>query len=455
MAEYSLSAVLKLRDNFSATVTNFRKKTDEIGSAVAKADKQMFKLGSSAIQMGKRMMQGIGVATAAATALAFKGAADMETHMGQLETAFKGNKEMAQDYFMWANRMANATPFENAEVIEATTKLSAYGMEAKKTFKIVGDMAAANGKTLSQSVEAIADARRGELERMKEFSITKENILQYGREIGFNDLVDNKGTIKDTGKFFDVMMKLIESRTEGGMERLTKTFKGQWSTILGQTKFTLARFAGMNENGTVRAGSAFERLKNVAEGVIKKINSSLDDGSVDRWIEKLDKGVADASVYLNNLWEDIKNITGDDLTKWADSVKSAMSSLGVVLNALASSVKFIADNFGWLKYVAAFAGGAKIGGIAGSVVPGLGTGLGALAGGVTAASMMALNDAKNSDEVFNQQKQSQQTTSHGYLTAPKLAPTININITGDNKFDTKLNISDYARALADEVAARL
>ena len=69
--------------------------------------------------------------------------------------------------FQWAVKFANKTPFDTGEVVEATTKLTSYGLKAQSVLPKVGDMASAMGKPMDQAVEAIADAQTGRLERLK------------------------------------------------------------------------------------------------------------------------------------------------------------------------------------------------------------------------------------------------------------------------------------------------
>lgn len=44
-------------------------------------------------------------------------------------------------------------------------------------------MAAATNKSFDQAVEALIDAQTGELERLKEFGITKAKILEQGEKM--------------------------------------------------------------------------------------------------------------------------------------------------------------------------------------------------------------------------------------------------------------------------------
>ena len=83
--------------------------------------------------------------------------ADMETYQNTLATVLKSSKK-AKDAMAWAETFAGTTPFEIPEIVEATTRLSAYGITAKDTLGDIGDMASVMGTPLMQAVEAVADA---------------------------------------------------------------------------------------------------------------------------------------------------------------------------------------------------------------------------------------------------------------------------------------------------------
>ena len=105
---------------------------------------------------------------AGATGLALAGMAvktglseamDLEGFRLTLETVTK-DVTKAKELMQWGSEFANATPFENKEIVEGITKLTSYGMTAKDVLPKVGDMASVMGKSLDQAVEAIADALR-------------------------------------------------------------------------------------------------------------------------------------------------------------------------------------------------------------------------------------------------------------------------------------------------------
>lgn len=163
--------------------------------------------------------------------------------------------------FAWAVKTANKSPFETDEMIEGTVRLTSYGLSAKKTMGYIGDMAAVMKTDLMQAIEAVSDAQTGELERLKEYGITKEMIVKQANSMGMNNIVNNKGQITDLKKFNEALFSLMNSKFEGGMARKAKTFSGAMSTINGVVKTSLATLMGMKADGDIADNSIFDVLK--------------------------------------------------------------------------------------------------------------------------------------------------------------------------------------------------
>lgn len=174
---------------------------------------------------------GIGAGIAAGLGLTVKAAADNETQLAKMETAFQGNTKAAQEYYNWAKNFGKTTPFEAADVVDATIKLKSYGLEAKNVLTPIGDMAAGMGKGLDQAIEAVADTQTGELERLKEFGITKQMLIDQAAKMGKGEIVNTKGQITNQAALNDALFALMEQRFKGGMERQSKTLQGQISAI--------------------------------------------------------------------------------------------------------------------------------------------------------------------------------------------------------------------------------
>ena len=213
------------------------------------------------------------------------GASSMEQFRNTLETVLK-DPNKARKKLAWANRFANKTPFESQEVVEGMTKLQSYGIEGDRILKttnrtyleMIGDMASGMGKSFDQAIEAVADARTGELERLKEFGITKNMIDDFGKSQGI-EIFNNKGQIKDMELFNKTLFEMMNSRFGGAMEKQAKTFKGGLSTISGAFKSGLATLAGVNEFGDIVENSPFQILKDKVK--------LQEDGTFTKWAENL------------------------------------------------------------------------------------------------------------------------------------------------------------------------
>lgn len=225
---------------------------------------------------------------------AIEGAANIEQYRNTLETVLK-DPNMARKKLAWANRFANKTPFETEEVVGGMTKLQSYGIEGDRILKttnrtyleMIGDMASGMGKSFDQAIEAVADARTGELERLKEFGITKNMIAEFGKSKGL-EIFNNKGQIKDMELFNKTLFEMMDSRFGGAMEKQAKTFKGGLSTISGAMKSTLSTLAGVNEFGDIVENSPFQILRDKV--IIPFANTLVrlqEDGTFTRWAENL------------------------------------------------------------------------------------------------------------------------------------------------------------------------
>lgn len=196
-----------------------------------------------------------------------EGAANLEKYRNTLETVLK-DPNAARQKLAWGSRFANRTPFETEEVVSGMTKLQSYGIEGdrvlnttKRTYlEMIGDMAAGMGKSFDQAIEAVADAKTGELERLKEFGITKNMLAEFGKEQGLT-LFNNKGQIEDMDLFNKTLFEMMNSRFGGAMQKQARTFNGAISTIQGALKSGLATLMGTNEFGDVVENSPFQILR--------------------------------------------------------------------------------------------------------------------------------------------------------------------------------------------------
>lgn len=133
---------------------------------------------------------------------------------------------MTDEYVAALRKNANTTPFETGEVLAAGSRAVAIANgnvdESLGLIRLAEDMAAASGgtKTISDAIEALADAKLGEMERLKEFGF-KVSADEY-KKVGF------EGVQSQLQDFYG-----------GAAEKLATTASGLLSTIQGSAKSAL------------------------------------------------------------------------------------------------------------------------------------------------------------------------------------------------------------------------
>lgn len=268
----------------SGTVNSINKVNSKTGSVTSYASNQLDTisgkvktvLAASAIAVGAKKMGSAMIDQASS----------MEQYRNTLNIVMKDQKK-AGEIFSWATQYANKTPFETGEIVDATVKLQSYGLEAQKILPLAGDMAGAMGKSIDQAVEAVADAQTGELERLKDFGITKDMIIAQGaKDLAGIELVNNKGQITNQRAFNAAMFSLMKERYNGAMEIQSKTFKGLMSTTSGIIKNGLAKIAGISDTGDIVENSAFYKIKEKFASVTDYLLQMQDNGSFDVMAEK-------------------------------------------------------------------------------------------------------------------------------------------------------------------------
>lgn len=358
------SNAFKHANNSSERLNRSLGKTSSSSKGLSSATNNVNKLGKSLKNAAREASSVIKTLVAAGatatTALAIKGTSDMlsqassmEQYRNTLNVVMKDNKK-AGETFKWAVDYANKTPFETSEIVDGTVKLQSYGMEAKKVLPYIGDMAAAMGKSMDQAVEAVADAQTGELERLKEFGITKEQIVkQANKKLGKMEVVNNKGQITNQRAFNAALMSLMKDRFEGGMEVQAKSFKGVMSTISGVWKSGLSQMAGISEEGLVIDGSFFDVVKDKAMQLSEKLQDLQKSGK----FEDLQKS-------LGKFATDVSDAIDDALPKVMEFVDYILNNGPQIMN----TIKFIGFSFIAWKAVSFISGAVDtISGLAGAL----------------------------------------------------------------------------------------
>lgn len=295
---------------------------------------------SSSVKSLTKTIAGVAATYVSAQALksvsmsALESASSLEGYRSTLNVVMKDQKKAAQT-MAWAVDFANKTPFETDSIVEATVRLQSYGIDAQKTMTRIGDMAGVMNKDIMQAVEAVADAQTGELERLKEFGITKAMIEAKGAELYKNQtIVNNKGQIVDQEKFNNALFVLMEERFKGGMEIQAKSYKGLMSTISGVWKTGLANMAGISGTGEIIEGSAFDAAKDGLSWVADKMQEMANAGTFEQIGQKIGSAVQTGVKYGKKVIDVAKKMK-DSVTDTARTIAAKLEPMRPLFEGIA------------------------------------------------------------------------------------------------------------------------
>lgn len=259
----------------------------------------------------------VGAAAAAAVISGIKGGSAMEQNEVSMNHFFgltSGSKMEAANkttaYMDYLNQYANKTPFSNNEVMDAgrraVTVTGGDMNQSKDLVTLAGNMAALNpGKSVMDAMEALADLKTGETERMKEFGfkISQDDIKKAGgTDAYFKSQTSGKGAI---GKTY-----------EGGADKLADTAAGKWSTLAGNAQY-YASLAGR---------SILDQLK----GPMDKVNEWFDKNGpkLKTWASGVGAGFSKVLTAVGNFSSGVKAGFAPFLGPIQKNLKSAADSFG-------------------------------------------------------------------------------------------------------------------------------
>lgn len=358
MPNKNVNILLRLQDKFTkplqGTTKEIRAQKAQINAAT-KAINSYADKSNTAFKRVTAVAAGVTAALgAAAIKTGFSEALDLEGYRMRLETATK-DTQRAAELMQYAIDLANKTPFEGGQLVEAAAKFESMGMSAETWLTKAGDMAAATNKDYDQAVEALIDAQAGELERLKEFGITKAMILDQAEKMFSGvQIANNNGQIVNQEKFNEAMLALMEDKFAGGMEKQATTIRGMWSTVTGVTKNALANILGMQNDGTVKAGSFLDLIREKVGALSDKFQRAQSDGTIDAIGEKVAKAAELAGKGLEMSGNAIKWV--HDNANWLIPVLAGVVGGFAAFNVLSTIIPLVSSLIGVVKGVSAAGG---------------------------------------------------------------------------------------------------
>ncbi|MCP3683793.1 MAG: tape measure protein [bacterium] len=282
MADNELNILIKLKDMFSKSADKVDKSIKKIGTDSTKASKGVKDLNKQTSSMSKSIGNLIKGGALAAVAKgifnigknAIGAAADLEQQIVAFEVML-GSAEAAKSLMQEINKVAVSTPFEQADIIDSTKKLLAFGIAEDvviKKFKMLGDASQGNkqkldsltraygkvsakGKVSMEEINMVTEAGVPILDAMAEsLDTTKEEVIKLsgqGRLMAKDFDAAFQTMTSEGGIFYQSMIK--QSKTMGG---LMSTMSGNFSLVsqeLGKALLPIAKKVAIAINKIVGA----------------------------------------------------------------------------------------------------------------------------------------------------------------------------------------------------------
>lgn len=187
-------------------------------------------------------------------ALALDAAADFETLEARLETAL-GSSSLAEQTFEQLKEFTKDLAITTEEAADSYIKLKNLGLDPTiEALKSYGNTAAAQGKSVNQLIEAVADASTGEFERLKEFGI---KASKEGENVTFT-FQGLSTTIGNSAQEIEEYLQDLGNTTfAGALEKQAGTFNGIIAILKDNIRTTVAEFGKFE----------LDALKPIAEGL--------------------------------------------------------------------------------------------------------------------------------------------------------------------------------------------
>lgn len=256
---------------------------------------------------------GAALRTAAGAVAAFASGAVVKNIINQYRSferyrtvlaTYMGTQEKANKALGALQKLANDLPQDLDDITRSFVLFKSRGIETTaESLTAFSNIATANGKSLTQLGEAVADALTGEFERMKEFGIkvSKEND-KFVADIGNGQKIIGSSTT-------ELVSKLRQLGEEGG----------KFGSAASQNATTLDQsFSNLN-------GSIFSTSVAIGEGLRPALKGVVDDMSA-----VINKNQELAKEFGVNLGQAVKGV--------AQGIKFLSENIDLMRNALLSIV---------------------------------------------------------------------------------------------------------------------
>jgi hypothetical protein len=256
--------------------------------------------------------------------------AEAEKNRAVLTNAFQGDAKKAGESLKMLMDFAAKTPFGLQEATDGYLKLVNRGITpAREEMVKLGDVAASQGKSMDQYIEAILDAQTGENERLKELGI---RATKNGDMVSFSF----KGITKEVKNTEDAIYKALIGFGEmngvaGTMDVVSKTIVGFQSNI-SDTWDQIFTKMGQSSEGFIKG------FYSTYSSLLEFINEDL--LSTQTNAQKLTKEFQEQAEKVNNLEHNIEPLLSryDELKSKGKLNKDEQTELRDILEKVSNTI---------------------------------------------------------------------------------------------------------------------
>lgn len=371
MANRVINTILNLRNNMSGALIraarDTRGVTDEMRSAtksvVAFKNRAVSALGSATKSFAKWGAASAGAVTAAFLAMD-NATEEYRIAQGKLNTAYEAAGYSAEtaataynEFYQILGDTDTAT-----EASQLLSKLVQNEQDVTKWTRVAAGVSGTFGDSLP--IEGLIEATNETAKVGKVTGVLADALNWVGiSEDKMNERLERTSSEAErnrilletlTGSYDDAADAFYRNNEQLVQARKNQAALSAMTAKLGNAsaiaKNSLMRLSGVQEDGSIRAGSALAWLNDRAESVLAKFQEWSQDGTMDALAQKLDQGLARAGEMAGNAFQWVLD-HGDTIKRWVVGLGTALALVKVaqfasgVMNAV-KTVKLFASTVG-------------------------------------------------------------------------------------------------------------
>ena len=371
MANRVINTILNLRNNMSGALIraarDTRGVTDEMRSAtksvVAFKNRAVSALGSATKSFAKWGAASAGAVTAAFLAMD-NATEEYRIAQGKLNTAYEAAGYSAEtaataynEFYQILGDTDTAT-----EASQLLSKLVQNEQDVTKWTRVAAGVSGTFGDSLP--IEGLIEATNETAKVGKVTGVLADALNWVGiSEDKMNERLERTSSEAErnwilletlTGSYDDAADAFYRNNEQLVQARKNQAALSAMTAKLGNAsaiaKNSLMRLFGVQEDGSIRAGSALAWLNDRAESVLAKFQEWSQDGTMDALAQKLDQGLARAGEMAGNAFQWVLD-HGDTIKRWGVGLGTALALVKVaqfasgVMNAV-KTVKLFASTVG-------------------------------------------------------------------------------------------------------------